>query len=326
MGRTHGTYRLAIEIAVRFEILIVLLDQQAPVVVELVQRGQPATGVLHGVEVGTGQFTVAGLDTSRARNRPVGRNVYHRRKCNFTAYIIDITAAVIAVDSRAQRQLALDQRNVERGIETVVRITTGRDAVARVDVALGDVELRLVRDVADRTGLGAAAEQRALRAFQNFDALHVNQIDVGIAGRELHPLVIQIQGDVRERRSRRLRLVAGSARAQAAQENVAGARTIAAEGDVRGVLHQIAEAGHVQLLQLITGDRLNRDGHALDVFRASLRGHHDLLEAPRARRGGRIRGPGLRSKSGGGASGTQYGQHGASYGVVRVQVDLPDTC
>ena len=66
-------------------------------------------------------------------------------------------------------------------LSVAVRIAAGGDAVAGVDVALGDIELRLVRDVADHAGLRAAAEQRALRALEDFDALHVDEIDVGVA-------------------------------------------------------------------------------------------------------------------------------------------------
>ena len=69
----------------------------------------------------------------------------------------------------------------------------GGDAVAGIGVAFGDVQLRLVGDVANGTGLGAAAEQRALRAFEHFDALHVDQVDVVVARRELHRLVVEVQ-------------------------------------------------------------------------------------------------------------------------------------
>ena len=87
-----------------------------------------------------------------------------------------------------------------------------RDAVARFGVALGHVELRLVGDVADHAGLGAAAEQRALRTFEHLDALHVDHVDVEVARRELHRLVVEIDRDVRERGEGRGRLVAGRSR------------------------------------------------------------------------------------------------------------------
>ena len=111
--------------------------------------------------------------------------------------------------------------------------------------------LRLVGDVTDGARLGAATEESALRTFENLDALHVDQVDVVIAGRELHRLIVEVQRDVRKRRRGRLRLVARAAAAQAAHEDVAGAGSVAAEGDVRGVLQQVVEAHDVQLLQLL---------------------------------------------------------------------------
>ena len=61
-----------------------------------------------------------------------------------------------------------------------------RDAVARFRVAFGNVQLRLVGDVANRAGLGTAAEQGALRTLEDLDALHVDREDVEVATGELH--------------------------------------------------------------------------------------------------------------------------------------------
>ena len=97
---------------------------------------------------------------------------------------------MIVVDHAAQREDALDHRNVQYGRYVGVRIAVRRHAVARLDVPLGHVELGLVGDVADDPGLGTGTKQRALRAFQNFDAVQVRGIDVEVAIRELGGLVV----------------------------------------------------------------------------------------------------------------------------------------
>src|SRR6202011_2465077 len=91
------------------------------------------------------------------------------------------------------------------------------------------VEFGLVGDVADRACLGTAAEQGPLRALENLNALHVNEINVVVSRRELHRLIVEVQADVRKRRRSRLRLVAGAATTEAAQEDVSRARPVTAE-------------------------------------------------------------------------------------------------
>ena len=185
---------------------------------------------------------------------------------------------MVGENRRPHGQGVGDQRQVDRRIAARVRVAARRRAVADIDIAFGDIQLRLVRDVANGAGLRAAAEQRALRAFEDFDPLHVDHVDVIVAGRELHRLVVQVQGDVREGRRGRLRLVAGAAGTQAAHENIAAAGTVSAEGHVRRVPQQVIEGGDVELLQLLAGDRLNRDRYVLDALRASLGRDRDLLD------------------------------------------------
>ncbi len=71
-------------------------------------------------------------------------------------------------------------------------------AVARVGAALEDAQLRLVGDVAHGAGLRAAAEQRPLRALQNFHAIDVGQVEIDVARGKLHRLFVQIDRHVRE--------------------------------------------------------------------------------------------------------------------------------
>jgi translation elongation factor EF-1beta len=104
---------------------------------------------------------------------------------------------MVVVNHAAYGKGALDQRQVQHRGHIGIRIAVGGHAVARLDVAFGDVELRLVGDVADDAGFGTGAEQRALRAFQNLDAVEVGGVDVEIAIRQLSGLVIEVNRHVR---------------------------------------------------------------------------------------------------------------------------------
>src|SRR5439155_252574 len=158
-------------------------------------------------------------------------------------------------------------------------------SVAGLDVRLGHVELRLVRDVADHAGLGAGAEQRALRTFQNLDAIEVRGVDVEVAIRELTGLVVQVDGDVRPQARRSAALAGLRAGAQAAHENLVLARPVVRRRDVRQILDVVVEGRDVELLQRLLGQGLHRDRHVLYVLRAALRGDGDLFERSRDRFG-----------------------------------------
>ncbi len=193
--------------------------------------------------------------------------------------VVDVAAAPVAVDHAADREGIVDERQVEHHIRAGVRITVRRDAVAAFGAAFGDVELGLVRDVAERAGLGAAAEQRALRALEHFDAVHVDHVDVEVAPRESQRLLVEIGRDVRERVDRGRGLAAREADGEAAHVDVPLTRAVRAEGHVRQQLDDVVECRHAQLAELVACDRLYRDRHVLNRFRASLRRDGDLLES-----------------------------------------------
>jgi len=73
-----------------------------------------------------------------------------------------------------------------------------RRRVARRHVAFGDVEFGLVGDVAHHPGFGAGTEYRALRAFEDFDALQVRGIDIEVAARQRAGLIVEVDRDARE--------------------------------------------------------------------------------------------------------------------------------
>ena len=270
------------EISIGLEILVVLLEQDVPVLVDLQQRRDAESGIVDRVGVRSDEGAVGGhcaLRGRRARIRLERRGGRVADEGIRARHIRDVAAAMVVEYGGPHGERVGDERNIDRGVDVRIRIAPGRDAVAGVDIAFRDVELGLVRDVANGAGLGSAAEQRSLGTLQHLDALHVHHVHIVVACRELHGLVVQVQGDVRERRGGRLRLIARTAGAQAAHEDVAGAGTVAAEGHVGRVLQKVVEGLHVELLQLIARDRLNGDGHVLNRFRPALRRHRDLLDA-----------------------------------------------
>ncbi len=193
--------------------------------------------------------------------------------------VVDVAAAAVAVDHAADRKLVVDERQVEHNIGARVRIAVRGDAVTAFGAALGDVELGLVRDVADRAGLGAAAEQRTLRALEHFDAVHVDHVDIEVAPREGQRLVVEVGRDVRERVDRGRGLAACEADGEAAHVDVALTRAVRTEGHVRQQLDDVVECRHAQLAELVARDRLDRDRHVLNRFRTPLRRDDDLLES-----------------------------------------------
>jgi hypothetical protein len=154
----------------------------------------------------------------------------------------------------------------------------GLHAVAGVHPPLERAQLGLVGDVADRPGLGAAAEQGPLWALQDLDPLQVGQEEVHVAGRELHRLFVEIEGDVREVANRRAGLVAGEARREAADEDVALAGAVVSELHVGREAEQLLDGEDVLLVQRLGREGLERHGHVLHRLLAVLGRDDHLLE------------------------------------------------
>ena len=152
------------------------------------------------------------------------------------------------------------------------------DAVARFDAALGHVDLGLVGDVADHAGLGAGTEQGALRTFENFDAFEVGGIDIEVARRQLAGLLVQVDGDIREPADGAARLTAGCADAETAHVDIVLTRTVACHRDIGQIPDIVIESRNAELFQSLGRQRLNGDGHVLNVFRAPLGRHRDFLD------------------------------------------------
>jgi hypothetical protein len=125
--------------------------------------------------------------------------------------------------------------------------------VAAVEVA--DVELdaraELVRGEAsghvDRAAIGVAAEQRALRAAQYLDALHLGEIHL-LEAEAVLPDAVDVQTDARQTADVELRL--GAARA-------------GIQHDVRHHDAEVAAVVDAAELELLRGERLDRKRCAL---------------------------------------------------------------
>ena len=112
--------------------------------------------------------------------------------------VIDVTSAGIAIHHCAHGEGVLDHGQIDHRIDAAAGISVAGIGISRVDVTLGDIEFRLVRNVSQHSGLGTGTEQRALRPFEHFDALQIRRIHIQIASRHLAGLLIQINCDVRE--------------------------------------------------------------------------------------------------------------------------------
>src|SRR5882757_1367154 len=108
---------------------------------------------------------------------------------------------MVREDHSAQREV-IAERQVEGQVRVVIGIAARGNAITGIRSAFGDTDLRLVGNVTDRASLGTATKERTLRSFEYLDTLHVYQVDVIVARRELHRLVIEVQRNVRERSGR----------------------------------------------------------------------------------------------------------------------------
>src|SRR5207247_3105374 len=126
-------------------------------------------------------------------------------------------------------------------VDTGVGVAVCGDSIARGDAALGDLDLRLVRDVAEHTAECAATEKRPLRDFEDLDALEVGRIDIQIAAGQLSRLLVEVNGDRRKRAGGAAALIPTSADAQAAHEDLTLRRALAGLGDVGQILDELIE-------------------------------------------------------------------------------------
>ena len=191
---------------------------------------------------------------------------------------MDVPTPRIAIDDRTDGQRVRNQRQVNERIGTGARITVGRRRVAGVESSFGGVDLGLVGDIAQHSGLGAGAKERTLRTFQNLDTLEVDRINIEIAPRQLCGLVIEIHCYVRERAGPGRNEVVGLCRGEPAHVNLTLARTVGRHRDIGEIPQQVIEVLHVELSQRCARQCGNGDRYVLQVFGATSRCDDHFLE------------------------------------------------
>ena len=178
---------------------------------------------------------------------------------------------VLRGDADRGQQRVLDERQVGRETE-----------VAPIVAAAGDVAdeaflvARRVGHDADRAADGVRTEQRALRAFQDFDPVHVEQLLVRADGaRQVNAVDVdadagvQVEGKI---------ILANAADRGRENGTVAREGRAGVEVDAR---RQVADRTHIDevaALQSLRGKCRDRDRHVLNILGAALRRHDHFLE------------------------------------------------
>src|SRR5262249_6194024 len=139
-------------------------------------------------------------------------------------------------------------------------------SVADVGGHKGGFEIRFGRHDVDCSRRGAAAVKRALRSFEDFDAVEI------VEGREVERLTREI--DVGEADCyARLAAAGNDVVADTANAEVITAEIGSGVGDVRRGELQVLRLLDLVRLQIFRREGRDRDRHVLDVFRPSLGGH-----------------------------------------------------
>jgi len=187
--------------------------------------------------------------------------------------VVDIAAVVIAVARQPDRRPVLDERYVDEALDRAV-VSTAVD-LADIGIYAGaePAGIRLVGDEAHRSGHGAGAEGRALRAVQHFDALDIIEMQIGRHAIEVHRHIVD-----QERGGGLVGIIRVAAVGHAAHDQRLSAWTRADEGNRRGLRGIILELRDREVLKILAREDVDADRHVLQVFRALARGHDHLFQ------------------------------------------------
>ena len=183
--------------------------------------------------------------------------------------IVDPVVAMLVEGRDAEGELVRDDRAADAAVEGdgVIAAIAGLGATFPIHRRTDGVEL-------DDARRGVAAEQRTLRAAQHF-----HLVDVEHRVRLQHDM---FQHDIvldDRHRLRRTQIEVDIAQAAdvEAREDAAGGGFGIEAGHAGGEFENVAAAGG-QVAQRIALHDADRDGHLLQIFRAALGGHDDLVE------------------------------------------------
>jgi hypothetical protein len=189
------------------------------------------------------------------------------------------TSLFVAIEAdQAQRQLVFDQRRVEHAVVTLPqRVAVGH---AGIDHGRGveRIQIRALGENAQRARQRARAEQRALRAAQEFDALHVEQIRVehrGVADRGDRQLV-DIDGD------RVLQVRAVAVGGDTASREIVEVGRGLVEHDARRFTRQPLITDDAFAGQIVLREGSDAERHILQSFATASGGDDDFFELSRS--------------------------------------------
>src|SRR5207244_7571517 len=134
---------ISIEIAVRLHVLVVLLNQHVPVVVDLPRGRQARANIIDRIRVRTleGAIVGGGISTQVVRRRA-------REITDGAGYVVDVTTAMIGERGGTDRDVVRD-RHVDGAVDDGVGPAVGGNAVTEIRFAGDGVKSGLVGDVAN---------------------------------------------------------------------------------------------------------------------------------------------------------------------------------
>jgi hypothetical protein len=186
--------------------------------------------------------------------------------------VIDVVAGreilgepiALVSDAGEARGDGLAQRDVHHAFRLECVVIAGFE----LDAAVEFLGLRLARDHVDRAAGRIASVERALRAAQHFDALHVEVLGLEQPRvLDRHRVEVLLDAGIAARRDRR--------HADAADLEVRAGEVGLGERDVRHVQLQVGRLVDLPALERFTAEGGNRDRHVDQILLAPLRGDDD---------------------------------------------------
>ena len=289
-----GAVRHLVEDARRVHVLVGLLEQHVPVVVDLIVKTQAHALVRDRVDVLAGDVVVVdgdrigrhragrgtvaeiiNLATTAAAQAEIGAATGER-----ALHVVDVATAAVVIDHDARGEVVAERQVQHRFELAAFRAVCGRVVAGRCR-GLGYAVLRLRRDVAEHARLGTGAEQSALRTFEDLDALEVGRVDIEVATRDLGRLLVEVDGDVRPLADRALTLRTERTDAETTHVDVALAGAEGGRRHAGQVLHELIKSRDLQFLQRLARQRLDADGNVLQIFRTALGRNDDFFQTQR---------------------------------------------
>ena len=291
-------FRIGGEHAFGIDLLLRVLEQDVPVLVDFVEAAQAEALIGHVIDVVFGDRAVVGSNEIHVgevstcleagtlgihRNAVCANSAFRTetgrlfRRQN-AADIVDITALRVGVDHAADRELVAD-RQIDHRFDTVAHLTAIGERGGGAEACIEAVQRWLVGDHADRTGLRAGPEERALRAGEDFHALNIGRVDVEVTARLGQRLFVEIEADIRGKARNASNCQVRRRRSEAADIDCVLAGASAAGGHPRQLDQIVIEAFYAERFEFLFAERRHSNRDALGAFGALGGRHGHGLEA-----------------------------------------------